>query len=220
MNKYNYDCILYDFDGTLADTVPLIINSFRETYVEVFGKCERTDEDFLKYIGLPLIASFEKHDEETQKVLLDTYLRINCKALEEDKVSLFDGVREQLDKIKSMGVKQGIVTSKRFSSLIITLKLMGLDEFFDIIVSKDDTEKHKPDAEPLLFASEKLGISTDRIMYVGDALGDIECAINAKCDSAFVEWSRMPKKEIMALHPTYILKEISDLSCIIKGCEL
>lgn len=215
-----YDCILYDFDGTLADTVPLIIQSFEEAYTEVLGRCDRSREDLLKYIGLPLMASFERHDEETANKLFDAYLRINCAHLANNEVDLFDGVLDELKRLKKLGVKQGIVTSKRRDSLMVTIELMGLEKFFDVFVVKDDTQKHKPDPEPIYYASEKLGIPTNRILYVGDAIGDIKCAINSGCDSAFVSWSVMPKDEIMALEPTYVLKEIEDLSCIINSQEL
>lgn len=215
-----YDCVLYDFDGTLGDTVPLILSSFEETYIEVLGECKRTREDFKRYIGLPLTKTFEMHDADTSRKLLDAYLRINCAHLANNEVKLFDGVLDELYKLKEMGITQGIVTSKRRSSLMITIELLGLQDVFEIIVVNEDTDKHKPDAEPILFASRQLGIPVDRMMYVGDAKGDIQCAINAKCDSVFVEWSEMPKEPIMELGPTYIIKEINELSCIIKAREL
>lgn len=218
--KYKYDCILYDFDGTLADTVPSILKSYKLAYEEVLGECSRTDEDLLSYIGLPLYRCFEMHDEETASKLFDTYLRINMGMLSRNEVSLFEGVREELDKIRRLGIKQGIVTSKRRESLMVSIEFMGLSSVFDIFVVKEDTVNNKPHPEPILYACEELDVSTERTLYVGDAIGDIKCAKNALCDSAFVLWSSMPHDEIMKLNPTYALKEISDLSCIIRGCDL
>ena len=76
-SKYKYDCILYDFDGTLADTVPSILKSYKLAYQEVLGECNRTDEDLLSYIGLPLYRCFEMHDEDIATKLFDAYLKIN-----------------------------------------------------------------------------------------------------------------------------------------------
>lgn len=220
INSKTYDCILYDFDGTLADSFSIILSSYHDAYMAVFGKCERTKENFMSYIGLPLANAFEMHDEETAGKLVDAYLESNHKKLLNNEIKLFDGVMEELVKLKEMGIKQGIVTSKRRISLMTTIELMGLENFFDIFVTKDDTNKHKPDGEPLVYASEKLGIPLDRLMYVGDAVGDIKAANNAGCDSVFVLWSPTDLKEIMPLNPTYTIKEMSDLSCIISGTEL
>ena len=118
MSEFKYDCILYDFDGTLADSVPLIIDSFQKTYKEVLGRCDRTYEDLLSYIGLPLMVSFERHDKETAKKLFDAYLRINYEALANGEIDLFDGVMDELQRLKDMGIKQGIVTSKRRKSIL------------------------------------------------------------------------------------------------------
>lgn len=215
-----YDCILYDFDGTLADSIPMILQSQIEAYEKVLGKCDRTYEDLLSYVGLPLIDTFSMHDDKTRDALLEAYTEINGRYLHADVIPLFEGVREELYKIKEMGVKQGIVSSKRKMSLEITLKAKKLEDVFDILVTKEDTKIHKPEAEPLLYTVRKLGVDLKKTMYVGDAIGDIRCAKNAGMDSVFVSWSAMPHKEILDLKPTYVINEMKELSCIISNTEL
>lgn len=220
-NSYKYDCILYDFDGTLGDSIPVILASFNDAYVSVFGKCDRTTEDFMTYIGLPLEKTFEIHnDEELTKKLVSAYLESNKKKISNNEIPLFDGVREELENLNKLGIRQGIVTSKRRESLMPTMKLLDLEDTFEIFITKDDTANHKPSGEPLEVAGKKLGIPLDRILYVGDAIGDILSAKNAKCDSVFVNWSRMPKEEILKVPPTYVINEMRDLSCIISNAEL
>ncbi len=211
-----YEAILYDFDGTLADSVPWIMESFKAAYEVVLGRCERTDEDLKSYIGLPLIQTFEMHDDETRDKLFYEYLRQNEKFLRGNKIELFPGVIEELKKLKKAGVRQGIVTSKRAESLQISLDAMELNDFFEIVVTKESTKEHKPSGAPLIYAASKLKIDDlSSILYVGDAKGDIMCAKNAGCASCMVSWSEMPMDEIMKLQPDYLIKEMSELSCII-----
>ena len=215
-----YKCVLYDFDGTIGDSVPCIIKSQQMAYEKVLGKCDRSFENLLSYVGRPLIDTFSMHDGETCKKLMDTYSEINLGFLKRGDVGFFPGVREELLKLKEMGVKQGIVSSKRRSSLMLTLDNLGFSDFFDILLTKEDTVLHKPDPAPLILACETLGVEISDMIYVGDARVDIECARNAGADQVFVEWSIMPREDILKLKPTYVISEMKELSCIISDGEL
>ena len=219
--KNKYDAILYDFDGTLVDTIPLITESFKLCYERVFGVCNRPYEDFLGNIGKPLEKAFEMHDKAMAKVLFDTYLDINEKLLREDKAPVFPNIKEDLLYIKSLGIPQAIVTSKMRSSVEVTMKLQGMEDIFDIVVTKEDSKKHKPDAEPILTACRMLGIEDPkRVIYVGDALPDKQCADNAGSLFALVDWTRMQREEMTSDPQTIVLERLRELSCIITEGEL
>lgn len=216
MSNFKYDAILYDLDGTLIDSVPIIVESFIGAYVKVFGRCDRTEEDFKSYIGKPLVSTFAMHEEKEAKALLEAYLEINLQMLREDKANLFEGVEEGLIALHEMGIKQGIVTSKRTDSASITIDIKNFDRFFETYVCFEDSEKHKPDGEPILVAMKNLGIKDPkRVLYVGDALPDALCARNAGCDFALVDWSVMPREEILSSIDTRVIGSIEALSCII-----
>ncbi|MCR5591623.1 MAG: HAD-IA family hydrolase [Lachnospiraceae bacterium] len=209
-----YDLILYDLDGTVWDSIPMIMKCFKHAYIEVMGKCERSDEDLKSYIGRPLVETFAMHDEETSQALLKSYLALNGKLLENDDIELFDGVGDELKKIKEMGIPQGVVTSKRIVSASVTLRFKHLDDFFDVYICKEDTEKHKPDPEPLMLAAKRLGITDmSRVIYIGDAIPDALCAKNAGCGFALVEWSQMDHDAVLAAAPSgsRIIKKFSDV---------
>ncbi|MCR5593399.1 MAG: HAD-IA family hydrolase [Saccharofermentans sp.] len=210
MNKF--DLILYDLDGTVWDSIPIIMDSFHHAYEAVLGRCDRSDEDLMSYIGKPLDVTFNMHDEKTAKALLDEYLDYNHKLLADDAIQMFPGVTDSLKRIRSAGIRQGVVTSKRGESALPTLKFKGLDDFFDVYVYKEDTYKHKPDAEPLIYAARKMGIADmSRVIYVGDALPDALCAVNAGSAFALVSWSKMDKEQIM--------KEAPDRSIVIDTLD-
>lgn len=219
--ELKYDAVLYDFDGTLADSVPAIVESFKLAYIELFGECTRTEEDFRSYIGLPLARTFEMHDSETADKLVATYLNINEKMLRDGVVQFFPGIYEMLTEIKEMGVKQGIVTSKSRNSTTISLDVLDAWKYFDEFVFREDTEEHKPAPAPLIEGAKRMGITDmSRVLYVGDALPDALCAKNAGCDFALVDWTEMDRSSTELANPTYLIKETKDLSCIIKTREL
>ncbi len=212
MNKY--DLILYDLDGTIWNSIPLIMKCFKLAYLDVLGRCDRSDEDLKSYIGRPLPDTFAMHDKKTSEALLEAYFTHNGSLLENDEIPLFDGVISELHKIRDLGICQGFVTSKRTSSAGITLRLKGLDNFFDVCICKEDTENHKPNPDPIINAAKRANISDmRRVIYIGDALVDALCAKAAGADFALVEWSQMDKEKIMAAAPpaSRIISRFSDV---------
>ena len=212
--------MLYDFDGTLADTVPVILQSFQNAFLEVTGHKE--NEDFLlSTIGLPLMSAFcEYKDPQVRQLLHDVYLRENKKLLA-DSAHIFEGIEDGLAAVRDMGVRQGIVTSKRRDAALFTIRQFGIEDFFETIITREDTQIHKPNPEPIFLAMEKMGITdVSRVLYVGDSIHDLRCAANAGVDSAAVNWTYMPKDELAAEKPLFWLNRLTDLSCILSDAEL
>ena len=181
--------------------------------MEVLGEVPRSDENLTSYIGKPLMEIFtDYHDEKTSKALFDAYLRVNEVMLANDELDLFDGVMDSLLKLHESGVRQGIVTSKRSNSAMITLNLKGLTKIFEQITVLEDTAKHKPDPEPLIYSAERLGITDmKRIIYVGDAVVDYECALNAGTDFALVDWTKMNRDDFTRLGTPRIITSLDEL---------
>ncbi|MDD3958887.1 MAG: HAD-IA family hydrolase [Clostridiaceae bacterium] len=214
-----YDAILYDFDGTLVDTIPLILKCFHIAFEEVLG-IRKDDKDILATIGLPLWTAFREYDEETQRKLHDAYIRANDLYLPTD-VRIFPGIHEGLSAVADLGVVQGVVTSKRRDPALFTMRQFDLEKYFSVLVTREDTTEHKPAPAPIFFAAGKLGIADPkRILFVGDSIHDLICSRNAGTDSAAVGWTYMPKDELASLSPTYWLENLSALSCILTEREL
>jgi len=216
-----YDLVLYDLDGTLWDSVPLILDCLKKAYEIVLGGTDRSDADLMSYIGKPLGDTFAMHDDETKERLMKAYLDHNCERLRENAVPIFPGVYELLADIKKSGVKQGIVTSKRESSAMITIDLLKLGGYFDTMVFREATQRAKPHGDPLIEGAKRLGIDDmKRVLYVGDAVPDLLAARDCGAGFALVGWTKMPKDELMNLEPDYIIDVPGRLSCIINASEL
>ena len=221
MMHNRFDLVLYDLDGTIQDSVPLIVESFRKAYEIVLGECTRTDADLMSYIGRPLRDSFESHDEETADRLVEVYLEYNGKRMREGVIQLFPGIRESLELIKGKGITQGIVTAKRRDSAMVTIDLLDIGKYFEVMVFSEDTKRSKPFGDPLTEAAGRLGVTDmSRVLYVGDARSDLLCARDCGASFALVDWTLMPKDELKSLGPDYVLTSLDEIPCIIGGTEL
>lgn len=188
MKTNNIKAVLFDFDGTIMDTNEVIINSWQHTFRNLTGK-EADVNMLLGTFGEPLEISIDKMLPEFSR---DDAMRIyreyqycNFKGL----ISLFPGVVEVLRELKEKDIKTAIVTSRLRRTTMEGIEKFDLHDFFDTVVTMEDTKKHKPDAEPAFEALRRLDIEAERAIMVGDSKFDIMCAQNAGVKSVLVDWS-------------------------------
>lgn len=226
MSKKNTDrrVILFDFDGTLVNTTPLILHSFRATwehsfgftladaaYINTFGTLLHTALQQLTQQCLdagriaPILDLHAKADE-----LLSTYRAINL-AHHDELCEPFAGVSETITELKARGFRLGIVSSKMRFGVERGLRLFGLEEFFDVIIAADDVTRHKPHPEPLWRALERFEAPPYTALYVGDSIHDIAAGHAANIATAAAAWGPFPRTELEALQPNYVLDAPADL---------
>jgi pyrophosphatase PpaX len=145
--------VLFDLDGTLADTVPLIVATFRRTVSESLG-WEPTVEQCKAWIGRSLTETFQALAPERADELIDHYLEWNL-ANHHAYVRQFDGVGGLIDALRASGRSYGVVTSKRHTSALLSLECAGLTGL-PLLATEEDTVTHKPAPEPLLYALSRL----------------------------------------------------------------
>ena len=179
--------ILFDFDGTLIDTNDLIIESFQEIYRHFKGH-EETIEKITECFGEPLVTTLlrEFPDNDLDEVI--TLFRKHQREIAKDYLKVFPGVPELLEVLKQNGYRMAIVTSRTTESTVRYANMVGIGDCFEALVSCDDTEVHKPNPEPIYLALQKLGITKEEAIMVGDGSFDIKCANNAGVDSVLVGW--------------------------------
>ncbi len=179
--------VLFDFDGTLVNTNDAIIASWQHTYVHYTGR-EASLEHITSCFGEPLLITMAREfpgvePEESAEV----YRRFQIENTDQ-LVKVFDGIPELLEALKKAGFRIAIVTSRTRESANRYMNMLGIDGYFEDMVSCEDTTIHKPNPEPILCCLEKLGISRDEAIMIGDSPFDMKCANNAGVKSVLVGW--------------------------------
>ena len=207
----HYDSYLFDADGTLFDTVDLICCCFQYVAEKYTGKTmdRRT---IINGIGLPLQGQLITHlgPELDHEHILADYLQYQL-GIMQDRIGLFPHVIETLEKLKNAGKKLAIVTSRRRVSMETILKTTGTADYFDVLVTPEDTARHKPDAEPALKAMALLGADKASTVFTGDALYDICSGADAGIDTIFVNWSQAPLASL-PVPPTWAIDSLQELT--------
>lgn len=177
------DAVLFDLDGTLADTAPdmaLTVNRMRETrglpavpLAQVRPHVSKGARGMIcSAFGIePDDARFQEMREEFLTLYVD-YLCVETR--------LFDGMAQVLDGLESRGIAWGVVTNKfeRFAKPLI--EQLGLGARAAIVVGGDTCPRPKPFPDPLLFAAERIGVAAARTLYVGDDERDVQAARAAR----------------------------------------
>ena len=203
--------ILFDFDGTIIDTNQVIINSWQAVFQAMKGR-DHDVEEIVSTFGEPLFITMERWFPGRAEECIQIYRNFQ-KDIFFDMIKICPGMDDLIKKLKLAGYKNAIVTSRLTSSTMGTLEKYDLARYFDAFVTCDDTKKHKPDPEPVLIALEKLGISADEAIMIGDSKFDIECARNAGVKQVLVDWSitMKPEERTGRNAPTYLIEKAEDL---------
>jgi pyrophosphatase PpaX len=214
MRDYKY--YLFDADGTLIDTTELICKCFENT-ARMTGNGVIGKADIMQHIGLTLKDQMAVHFGKLEDTVFEEYRKIHMQyqmSIYSEHLRLFTGVTETLETLKSRGKKCAVVTSRFRNSLEIYLRDTGILSFFDVIITPESTEFHKPHPAPALKAMEQLNALPQESLFIGDATFDIECGTNAGIDTAFVLWSINDVSSLRA-QPTYCIEEMNEL-CIVE----
>ncbi len=188
--------VLFDLDGTLIDTVELILTSARYAFADRDGP-RPTDAEWVLGLGTPLVTQFREwaRDENEVTHLVARYREYQM-AHHDSLTRSYGGIREALDDLRATGFQLGIVTSKVNTLARRGLVCTGIDGHIECIVGCDDTTKHKPDPEPVFVALAKLGIPPERAAFVGDSPFDIAAGNAAGVYSVGALWGPFPRGDL------------------------
>jgi pyrophosphatase PpaX len=206
--------VLFDLDGTLIDTNNLIIQSFKHTYKKHLD-IDVPESEIVMCFGEPLFDTLARYDKDNAHILIQTYRAYN-EAIHDELTTEINGAKETLRELRALGVKTAVVTSKRRELAERGLKLFNLQDFMEVIVTPEDTTKHKPDAEPVLKACQMLDIKPEEALMVGDSHFDILCGNNAGAKTCLVKYTVLPVEDIMGHNPSYAVDHIKDILEIVR----
>lgn len=211
--------VLFDLDGTLLDTFEAILLSMRYATQKVLGRVI-PDEELIAKVGQPLLDQMETLADTPDQCepLLEVYRAHNEQDIFEQSKP-FEGILQMLDSLQAAGAQLGVVTSKRRELACQSLAYYELDKKFVCVIGSEDSEKHKPNPEPLLKAVEILGVKKSECFYVGDSPYDIQAANSAKIPNCAVTWGKFfSREELKKQSPTKIIDSPNEL--IVSLCEI
>ncbi len=184
-----FPIVLFDLDGTLIDSGPMILASFRHATVSVLGR-EIPDIDLVAAAGgATLEQQMRAFDAERVDELVAAYRAHNIPL--HDDLQCCVGMEVLLDELKAEGRRLGVVTAKRRKTVDLAFERLGIERYFDVVVTADDTTAHKPDPAPILLALDRLGARAEDAVYVGDSPFDVGAARAAGVYAVAVGWGGM-----------------------------
>lgn len=203
--------ILFDFDGTLADTYALIMDSFRYAVSKVIGH-EVDEGPFAASIGIPLTAQMDLYtdDPHTHAELLRVYRAFNESRVG-DYIACFAGMSEVLAALSSAGWPLGIVTSRRRVSAEAFLRLCGIEAYFPHMVCFDDGYAAKPDPEPVIAGARQLRLGAEECLYIGDSPFDMRAGNAAEALTVAVGWGVSPVDALLRERPDFFCEKPGDI---------
>jgi pyrophosphatase PpaX len=184
-----FETVLFDLDGTVVDSGGIILASMRHATREVLGR-DYSDAELMQAVGGPgLEAQMHALAPDQVEELVDVY-RAHNEPLH-DELEACVGMEEVVARLHDEGRRLGVVTAKRRSTVELAFARVPLGHLFEAVVGGDETERHKPDPEPLLLGAERLGADPTRTAYVGDSPFDIRAAKAAGMFAVAVTWGRI-----------------------------
>jgi pyrophosphatase PpaX len=202
---------LWDFDGTVADTVDAIIAAHQRAFTEVLGQ-PWDEAEIRRWIGRPLVESIRLAAVPQADEIIRVYLsRTDVEQLAHS----YPGVPELLRDLAAAGVRGGLVTSRRRSSTEAICRRLKLTDVIPLLVAGDDLDQHKPAPEPLWLALDRLGARPDQAVYVGDALVDVASARAAGLAAVAVTWGAGDEAALRAAAPDHVVRDVAELRALL-----
>ena len=199
---------IFDLDGTLADTVPLIVATARRVWQE-YGLYP--DEARIRsFIGVSLFQTGEavlgpgRGQEYVEAYQRHYHAQPRC-------IQPFAGVPEMLRELRRQGTKLAVCTSKRERSATETLQQTGIAPLLDAVVHSEMTAEHKPDAAPARCAMQLLALPPAECLFIGDSIHDIGCGHHAGMAACAVSYGAATAETLRGAAPEYLVSSVPAL---------
>jgi pyrophosphatase PpaX len=207
---------LFDLDGTLIDSIPLIMASFRHTMRTHLGGVP-DDTVWRAGFGTPLRPQLRKFasDDEQAARMVDTY-RAYTDAHHDRLTQSYAGIDGALGALRGANAQLAVVTSKTHALARRGLARCGLNEYFGVLIGADDVAQHKPHPAPVLAALDKLSADPRETVFIGDSPHDIEAGRAAGVQTGAALWGPFPRETLARASPHHWLAEPDGIAALAR----
>ncbi|MBX7118645.1 MAG: HAD-IA family hydrolase [Gemmatimonadaceae bacterium] len=207
--------LLFDLDGTLIDSIGLLVASMEYAY-EGRAIVPPRDE-WIAGIGRPLdamLGQWADGEEDVQR-LRARYREFQF-ANHDAMTTAYPGVIETLRALRADGHRMAVVTSKLSVGAHKSLAFLGIADCFDTVVGLEATTRHKPEPEPVLLALERLGgVPPAEALFVGDSTHDMHAGRAAGVATAAATWGPFSRASLASAEPTFWLESFPDVRDVV-----
>jgi HAD superfamily hydrolase (TIGR01549 family) len=221
--KLTVDAVVFDLDGTLIDSLDVYCKILNSAFERV-GLPAASRKNILRAIRdggfvwdfvLPEQMKSQKEVliRKVRRIIDEIYPRMFRK-----EIKMIEGADEILKRIAARGMKIGLVTSTPRTFLedkLYPLKLAGIEDMFEVIITTDDTQKKKPAADPLIECGKRLGVNRDKIAYIGDTRIDMKAGRAAGMKTIGVLTGNDTYQDLMAENPKAVIQSVCELGNVI-----
>jgi HAD superfamily hydrolase (TIGR01509 family) len=202
--------VLFDFDGTLADTLPVIYLAFQGVFRE-YEQREVIPEEIVRMFGPPEAGVLERQIKKAANVqpAIERFYQLYAENHREQ-VRASGEINRMLQYLKDQGVRLGVVTGKGRRSADISLRLLEMDSYFDIVVTGDDVVRPKPHPEGIHSVLARLEVPPEAALFVGDSNADIQAGKAAGMRTVGVKWFEETQTDCFSPKPDYLFETVTD----------
>lgn len=179
---------IFDLDGTLIDTEQSVLETWQKTLKLFVPNRDFSMEQLRIVLGITTEKALEKLDVSVPGEFESQWAVLYRESAHS--ISFFDGIPEMLKRLKEKGCDVGIVSSRSRQEYEDYFTCFGLNSLCPAVVLKEDTQKHKPDAQPIVKYLELTKADSAQCIYIGDMSTDVECAKNAGIASGLAAWQQ------------------------------
>ena len=227
-NKYSL--VIFDLDGTLLDTLPDLAGAVNFS-LRTHGRPERTVEEIRRFISNGVRKLIERSlfvtetskdtndyvvsDKELFDVVFADFVQYYLEHVS-DRTEAYAGMQDLIRKLRSSSIKTAVVTNKREDAAI---KLMNAfyPNGFEMVIGDGPERNRKPSPASLLLVMEKLGVSKDETVYVGDSDVDLATAVNAGIEAILVTWGYRSREFLLNAGAHIIIDRPDELDSMLMS---
>jgi pyrophosphatase PpaX len=216
--------VLFDLDGTLVNTVELILQAHDHTFARYLKGPWPERRSVIRNFGRPLRQALHEYAEADGLPdpaglvpgMVEVYRSFQNEH-HDRLVSEYGGMRDTVRALRDRGYTTGVVTSKLMAGARRELEQYGFAGLLDVMVFLEDTARHKPEPDPLLKAACRGGFEPARALYVGDSIHDIAAGRAAGMKTAGALWGPFEREDLEAAGPDALVDVPRDLLALLPG---
>ena len=209
----NYKLLLFDMDGTIADTDEMVYRTFVDLYKRYGHGFMRPREEIMYFSGPPIRETLVKEFPDVNyDEILKAFTDISDPYYDQT-VTIFPHEIEILEYLYNKGYKMGVVTNKATYKAHYVLKMLHLDKYFEVVIGREDVVKGKPSGEGIINAMKYYPYKKEEVLYIGDNDIDYLTASDAGVDCMLVSWG--PRELKLLDKSKYVIRKYEEMEKIL-----